>query len=146
MRLLGFVATSGGSVFTGTPQNAVNQKGFYLQPAVSVLSGGNATSFTAVDLSTPIPTTTAVNVIAYLSATFIPAAVGDTAMIRPTGSSATTGLVTISGQAAGVSQQQYIQVVCGVSAGVPKIDYKVSSGSDSLTLLVAGYAYNAAIS
>ena len=72
---------------------------------------------------------------------FTPAAIGDVVQFRPTGSSATTGLVTISGIAAGVPQQQYQQVICGVGSSKPEIDYLVSSSSDAVTVLVNGYSY-----
>jgi hypothetical protein len=139
-RMLGFVSTDGSTHFTAASVlNASSSKGFYLQPEVSVLSAGNATSFTAIDLSTPIPTTTDPFVIAILDVLFTPAAIGDLVQFRPTGSSATAGLVSISGIAAGVPQQQYIQVICGVASSKPEIDYKVTSSSDAVTVLVNGY-------
>lgn len=143
-RLLGFQATGGSSTFvyaTSKPQNMKYALAYYNQPAISVLSGGNATSFTAIDLtaSSAVPTTTLQNVIVELLVTFIPAAAGDTLQFRPTGSSATAGLVTITGLTAGIAQTQYIQVIAGVGSSKPEIDYKVTSGSDSATVLVAGW-------
>jgi hypothetical protein len=140
--LLGFVTTDSSAHFIAADVlNYKNARAFYLSPQISVLSAGNATTFTAVALTTPVPTTTDPGVIVYLNATFIPAAAGDYALLRPTGSgTGTSNLVTITGQAAGVPQQQYIQVLCGVATGEPSIDYLVSSSSDSLTLLVAGYS------
>lgn len=146
-RLIGFIETDGSAHFVASstnPLNAVNLRAYYLSPAVSVLSGGNATSFTAIDLSTPIPTTTARDVIAYLLVTFIPLAVGDTVQFRPTneGTPQTAGLVTITGIAAGIAQTQYVQVICGVSGGsIPEIDYKVTVSGDSVSVSVVGYAY-----
>ncbi len=146
-RLIGFVQTDGAAHFVASstnPLNAVRLRAYYLSPAVSVLSGGNATTFTAIDLSTPIPTTTSRDVIAYLLVTFTPLAIGDTAQFRPTneGTPQTAGLVTISGIAAGIAQTQYVQVICGVSGGsIPEIDYKVSVSGDSLNVSVVGYAY-----
>jgi hypothetical protein len=145
--LLGFVETSGSTTFvaSGTnPINARNLRCYYLSPASSVLSGGSATTFTDVDLNTPVPTGTARDVIVYLLATFIPAAIGDTAQFRPDneGTPQTAGLVTITGIAAGVAQTQYITVIAGVNgASHAGIDYKVSSSSDSLSLSVVGYCY-----
>jgi hypothetical protein len=146
-RLIGFIETNGSANFVASstnPLNAVNLRAYYLSPAVSVLSGGNATTFTAIDLSTPIPTTTARDVIAYLLVTFIPLAVGDTVQFRPTneGTPQTAGLVTITGIAAGIAQTQYVQVICGVSGGsIPEIDYKVTVSGDSVSVSVVGYAY-----
>ncbi len=145
-RLIGFIQTDGSAHFVASstnPLNAVNLRAYYLSPPVSVLSGGNATSFTAIDLSTPIPTTTSRDVIAYLLVTFIPLAVGDTLQFRPTGEGTpqTAGLVTITGIAAGIAQTQYIQVICGVASSKPEIDYKVSVSGDAASVSVAGYAF-----
>lgn len=139
LRLIGFATTSAGTVFTSV-LNAVFLQAFYLLPAVTVLTGGNATVFTAINLGGAIPTTTAINVIAYLSVIFTPAAAGDTVRFRPTGSTSTANLVTITGIAAGIPQQQYQQVICGVAGGLPSIDYAVTSASDAVTVLVAGYS------
>lgn len=143
MRLIGMVTTDGSTHFVTTHLlNASGYKGFYLQPAVSVLSAGNATSFTAIDMSTPIPTTTTLFVIALATATFIPAAANDVATFRPTGYTGTTAnLPTIVGAAAGIAQTQNIALNCGVGASKPEVDYKVTSSSDSLSLSIYGYYY-----
>jgi hypothetical protein len=143
-RLLGFAATDSSSHFvysTQKPQNMVGALQYINSPAIAVLTGGNATTFTAIDLtaSSAVPTTTLPNVIVELFVTFTPVAAGDTVQFRPTGSSATAGLVTITGVAAGVAQTQYIQVIAGVGASKPEIDYKVTSGSDAVTVAVASW-------
>lgn len=145
-RLLGFVQTGAGATFVASATNPINMRNaraYYLLPFVSVLTGGVATVFTAINLSTAIPTTTARDVIAYLSVTFTPAAIGDTVQFRPTGEGTpqVNNLVTIVGIAAGVAQTQFIQVYCGVGAGLPEIDYKVTSASDSVNVSVTGYTY-----
>lgn len=144
-RLIGFVQTDGSAHFVASstnPLNMVKARAYYITP-VSVLSGGTSTTFAAIDLSAAIPTTTARDVIAYLLVTFTPAAVGDTVQFRPTGEGTpqTAGLVTITGAAAATAQIQYVQVICGVSASKPEIDYKVTSGSDSVNVSVVGYTY-----
>ena len=139
-RLIGMVTTSGGSAFTAASVlNAVSSRGFFLKPPVSELSGGNATTFTAIDLASSIPTTTAPFVIALGVVTFIPLAVGDTLQFRPTGSSATANLVTVTGRVAGVAQTDYVALHCGVSGGQPSVDYKVSVSGDAASLSVYGY-------
>lgn len=141
-RLIGFIQTDGSSHFvyaTHKPQNMVGALAYYLQPAVSVLSGGNATTFTAIDLSSAIPTTTLPNIIVELLVTFTPAAIGDVVQFRPTGSSATAGLVTIVGIAANVAQTQYVQVIAGVGSSKPEIDYLVTSSSDSVNVSVSAW-------
>lgn len=144
--LLGFVLTDSSKHFVASstnPLNMKNSRAYYLSPPVSVLSGGNATSFTAIDLSTPIPTTTARDVIAYLLVTFIPFAVGDTVQFRPTGEGTpqTAGLNTITGQVAGVAQTQYLTVIAGQGSSIPEIDYKVTVSGDAVSVSVVGYAY-----
>lgn len=139
-RLIGMVSTDGSVHFTAASVlNAVNYKGFFLSPAVSVLAGGNATSFTAIDMSGAIPTTTDPFVIALLTVTFTPLAAGDTVQFRPTGSSATANLVTLTGAVAGVAQTFYIAVNVGVGASKPEIDYKVTVSGDAVSVLVNGY-------
>lgn len=144
-RLIGFIETDGSSHFvyaTNKPQNIGGLLQYYNSPAISVLSGGNATSFTAIDLtaSSAIPTTTLPNVITNLLVVFTPAAAGDVVQFRPTGSSATANLPTIVGAAAGIAQTQYIQVIAGVGSSKPEIDYLVTSSSDAVTVSVAAWA------
>jgi hypothetical protein len=144
-RLIGFIETDGSSHFvyaTHKPQNIAGLLTYYNSPAISVLSGGTATSFTAIDLTTnsAIPTTTLRNVIVSLLVVFTPAAANDYVQFRPTGSSATGNLPTIVGAAAGIAQTQYIQVIAGVGSSKPEIDYLVSSGSDAVSVSVAAWA------
>ncbi len=144
-RLIGFWATNSSSQFvysSNKPQNIAGLLTYFNSPAISVLSGGNATSFTAIDLTTnsAIPTTTLQNVIVTLLVTFTPAAAGDNVQFRPTGSSATGGLPTITGAVAGIAQSQYIQVIAGVGSSKPEIDYKVTSASDAVTVAVVEWA------
>lgn len=143
-RLIGFIETDASSHFvyaTHKPQNMAGFLQYYNSPAISVLTGGNATTFTAIDLTTntAIPTTTLPNVIVGLFVTFTPAAAGDIVQFRPTGSSATTYLPTITGVAAGVAQTQYITMIAGVGSSKPEIDYLVTSSSDAVNVSVASW-------
>lgn len=142
--LIGFVSTDSSTHFTAASVlNYKNARAFYLSPAVSVLSAGNATTFTGVDLNSAIALGTDTGVIAYLQANFTPATVGDYYQLRPTGGgTGTSNLVTVTGIAAATPQTQYLQVLCGVNGSShTSIDYLVSSSSDALTLLVVGYTY-----
>lgn len=144
-RLIGFIETDGSSHFvyaTHKPQNIVGLLQYYNSPAISVLSGGNATTFTAIDLTTnsAIPTTTLPNVIVSLLVVFTPAAAGDVVQFRPTGSTATANLPTIVGLQAGIAQTQYLQMIAGVGSSKPEIDYLVTSGSDAVNVSVAAWA------
>jgi hypothetical protein len=142
--LLGFAATNGSTQFTaGSILNYKNARAFYLSPEVSVLSAGNATTFTGIDLNSAIALGTDTGVIAYLDVKFTPAAIGDVVELRPTGSgTSSTNVTVISGIAAGIPQQQYQAIVCGVNGSShTSIDYLVTSSSDAVTILVAGYSY-----
>lgn len=145
-RLIGFWETDSSSHWvyaTHKPQNIAGLLTYFNVPGLSVLSGGNATTFTGIDLTTnaAVPTTTLPNVIVTLLVNFTPAAVGDTVQFRPTGSTATAGLPTITGIAAGIAQSQYLQMIAGVSgASVPSIDYKVSVSGDSVSISVVEWA------
>ena len=144
-RLIGFIETYSDSTFTYAqhkPQNTSGLLQYILQPPISVLSGGTATTFTAIDLTTnsALPTTTLPNIIVDLLVTFIPLAAGDVVQFRPTGSTATANLPTIVGVAAGIAQSQYVQMIAGVGSSKPEIDYKLSSGSDSLSVSVVAWA------
>ena len=137
-RLIGFIQTSSGTALED-PLNTSSSKSYYLQPAVSVLSGGNATTFTAIDCSGALSDN--LFSMAFLVVTFIPAAVGDTVQLRPTTSTATAGLLTIPGYAAGIAQTNYVQTLVGISSSKAEIDYKVTSSSDSVSISVYGFTY-----
>ena len=142
-RLIGFTATNSSSNFvyaTQKPQNISGLLTYSYTSAQSVLSGGTSTTFAAVDLSTPVQTTTLTNVIVTLLCTFTPVAVGDVAQLRPTGSSATSNIPTITGLQAGIAQTEYITMIAGVGSSKPEIDYLVTSASDSLSLGVVTWA------
>ena len=139
LRLIGLAPTDSSTHFTQAAiLNAVNYKGYYLSPAVGV-TASNATSFTAIDLSSAIPTTTDPFVIALATVTFIPAAIGDVVQFRPTGSTATANLATIVGLQAGVAQTQTIALHCGVGSSKPEVDYKVTASGDSVSITIYGY-------
>lgn len=138
--LMGYVQTNSSIHFVAADVlNYKNAGVYYLQPAVSVLSGGNATTFTAIDCSGALSDN--LFSIVFMICTFIPAAVGDYFQLRPTGSSATTGLLTVPGVAAGIAQTNYVQTIAGVASSKAEVDYLVSSSSDSLSISVYGYSY-----
>lgn len=144
-RLIGFWQTDGSSHWvyaTHKPQNIAGLLTYFNVPALSVLSGGNSTTFAAIDLTTnaAVPTTTLPNVIVTLLVTFTPNAAGDVVQFRPTGSTATTNIATISGVTAGIAQSQYLQMIAGVGSSKPEIDYLVTSASDAVSVSVIEWA------
>jgi len=144
-RLIGFIETDGSSHFvyaTHKPQNIAGLLQYYNSPAISVLSGGTSTTFAAIDLtaSSAVPTTTLPNVIVTLLVTFTPAAAGDVVQFRPTGSTATGNIPTITGVTAGIAQSQYLVMIAGIGSSKPEIDYLVTSGSDAVSVSVVAWA------
>lgn len=144
-RLIGFWSTDSSKNFvyaTTKPQNIAGLLTYFNSPGVAVLSGGTSTTFAAIDLTTnaAVPTTTLPNIIVTLLVNFTPAADGDTVQFRPTGSAATAGLPTITGITAGMAQSQYLQMIAGVGSSKPEIDYKVTSGSDAVSVSVVEWA------
>jgi hypothetical protein len=138
-RLLGFAATNSSTQFTAaTVYNTQYLRSYFLQPPTSVLSGGNATTYTAINLSSAVPDDP--NAIVFLNVTFTPAGVGDTVQFAGTGNTASTSPVTITGVAAGVPQVATVPVVAGVSGGASEISYRVSNASDSVSVTVGGYS------
>ncbi len=143
-RLIGFWQTDSSSHWvyaTHKPQNIAGLLTYFNVPALSVLSGGNATSFTVIDLTTnaAVPTTTLPNVIVVLLVTFTPAAAGDVVTFRPTGQ--TTGSYwTITGVTAGIAQSQYLTMFAGVGSSKPEIDYLVTASGDAVSVSVIEWA------
>jgi hypothetical protein len=136
MRKIGSVATDGSSHFILFYQsgNGSTRPCTYDEP-VSVLSGGTATSFTAVSLTGIVPPVSKIPV--KLLAIYTPNAAGDTAAIRPVNGTTTTGTV-LKGSVAAVAQDLQLDAIALLDSGVAKIDYKVTA-SDTLSLYVIGY-------
>ena len=139
-RRIGCVRSDGSSHFIVSTQigNGTTRKYFY-NAFIAVLSAGTASTYTAVDLSGAVPplTNTAVN----LMASYTPATAANTAVFRPTGSSATS-ILTISGVVAAKAQDLQIELLSGIASSKAEIDYQLASGSDALTLNVLGFTDN----
>jgi|SRR5277367_53638 len=108
---------------------------YYYDVGISALSAGTSTTYAAINLSTSVPPI-ATQVIFKVDYTANSAT--DIASFLPYGSTATNGIV-VFGYGAAAAQQGMATVPCELDAGVPTIQYKVTSGSDSLTLLTAGF-------
>lgn len=107
---------------------------YYYDVGISELSGGAATTFTAVDLATSVPPIATEVLFNY---TFTPDGATEVAEFLPFGSVATSGMVRV-GSGVAAAQVGMVTVPCELDAGVPKVLYKVAAG-DTLTLLTAGF-------
>jgi hypothetical protein len=135
IRLLGFATSNGstGAFTVGSIRNMAYAKSFFIIPPIAFVTGGNATTFTLVNLSSLVPATGIFSIVT-LYYIFTPASVGDILQLRPGTSTSTNGLVQVVGVQAGVPQVGYINVVTGIVTGAAQIQYKVSNASDSVNL------------
>lgn len=138
-RRIGFVLTDGAAHILAFWQvgNGASRIMYY-DALIQVLNAGNSAAFAAVDLHTAVPVTVANGFQAEVifDVVVTPTGAGDKAAFRPTGSSSANGLAIMSGDAAGVAHEDTIQLPAAISAGVLKVDYKVTG---TCTLNVAGY-------
>lgn len=134
-RRIGWVLTDGSSHFLAFYQyGKAENRTYYYDVVISELSGGNATSFTAIDLATsvpPIATEVLLNIL------FTPDGATEVAEFLPFGSSASNGIVQY-GCGVAAAQQGMVTVPCALDTATPKILYKVASG-DTLTAGTAGF-------
>lgn len=110
------------------------RKTFWYDTPIAVLTGGNATTFTDIDLTGSMPAM-ATDVI--LEVAFTPATAANALKLRAKGSSATNGNVQVTGVVATKAQELQVIVPC---SALGFIQYLVSNGSDAATISLVGYA------
>lgn len=142
-RLVGYWATSSLSHFIlGYMGGSSNGRSFTYDAAqATAVTAGNATSYTAVDLSAIVPTpATGVNIPVSIGFAYTPNAASDTFKMQP--ANATGDAVTITGQVASVVFSGNTTVLAQLKSAKPEINYKVSSGSDAVAINVAGFSFS----
>ncbi len=134
-RRVGWILTDGSADILQFWQYGEGQeRTYYYDVPISELSGGSATTFTAIDLATsvpPIATEVLLNIL------FTPDGATEIAEFLPFGSAATSGMVQY-GCGVAAAQRGMVTVPCELDSSVPKILYKVAAG-DTLSVGVAGY-------
>jgi hypothetical protein len=133
-RRVGFATTVGSNFIKMTQTGANANRTYWLDTAISVLSGGSSATLAAVDLSACVP---AIATKVYFDATFTPNGAGDVASLTD-GSSVATVILTLSGSVAHVAQKAQLVTLASLVSGVPKIQYLVTA-SGALTLLVGAF-------
>lgn len=108
---------------------------FYDTPIHTSVFGASNTTFTPITLENCVPNSSS---LAIFNSSYIPTAVNDTFSLRPTGSNSNATILQ-NGIVAGVEQDSQFQMPILLASGVPSIDYKVSNGSDTLTLFLAAF-------
>lgn len=140
-RRVGWVRTDGSSNLLNFVQAGTQTSRFYQWDASrSVLAGGSATTFTAVNLSAGAPAQQ--NEVA-LTLQYTPSAAANTTSLRPTGSAvaAASSPVLLKSSTAAQLIIPSVRIIPRVTGGNASIDYVVTA-SDSLTILVTGFADN----
>jgi hypothetical protein len=135
-RRVGWILTDGSANILQFWQYGSNeQRMYYYDVGISALSAGASGTFANVDLATSVPPIVTEVLFNY---TFTAGAATDVAEFLPYGSSATSGMVQISGAVATVAQIGMVTVPSELDSGAPTIKYKVT-GTDTLTLLTVGF-------
>jgi hypothetical protein len=133
-RRIGSVLTSGaGAILTFIPFGFGPSSVIEFTPGVVVLTAGDATAFTLVNVSAEVPPSAS---FAIVSAALTSDAGGArTATFRATGQTATMSMVS----PASTVTTQTLTIPVTTTAGVTSFDYEVSNAAAALTLTVTGY-------
>jgi hypothetical protein len=109
----------------------------YDAPQATAITAGNATSYTAIDLSAFVPAVASTPV--FIDSALTPAAASQTLKLQPAGG--TGDAVTITGQVAAVVVSSQSLVIAQLASGDPKVSYKVSNGAAAAAINVGGYQF-----
>lgn len=110
---------------------------YYDAPIATAVTAGNATTFTAVALTTFVPAIE--NLPVSIAYAFTPGAAGRALNLTP--GNGVGNAVTITGQVTSVIISGNATVLSKVTSSVPEIDYKVANGGDAVALNVAGFEF-----
>lgn len=138
--LIGYVVTDASIHFLPgywTAGNGSSRLFMYDAPQATAITAGTATSYTAIDLSTLVPTVD--NLPVWVASALTPDAASRTLKLQPTG--ATGDAITITGQVAAVVVSSNNLVLAKLSSSLPKISYKVSNASAAAAINVAGFQF-----
>jgi hypothetical protein len=120
-----------------TAGNSTSRLFMYDAPQATAITAGAATSYTAIDLSALVPKVD--NLPVWIYSDLTPNAAGDTLKLQPTG--ATGDAITITGQVTTVHVTTSSLLYAKLSSSLPKVSYKVSSGTDAVAIDVAGFQF-----
>ncbi len=148
---VGFVTTDASAHFLKgywTAANAADTRTFmYDAPQATAITAGNATSYTAIDLSTLVPSWQASNIVGsnnapvpvYINSAFTPGAASRTFSMQP--ASGTGDAITVTGQVTSVIVTTQSFLMSSTVSNLSKINYKVSNSGDAVAINVAGYQW-----
>jgi hypothetical protein len=135
-RLIGFWAVDGsGLLINGAYAGLSNDMKFYYDGLFQVLNDGEATTYTNVNLSAFVPVSILSTVT--LQALYTPAVDSDSASLKIV--SFTNANIIINSPVANVPFYAQVQMPAVFTQGLQQIQYKVTSGSDGLSLYVSAF-------
>ena len=139
-KLIGYITTDSMSHFLlgyWTSGNNGSRLFMYDAPQATAVTAGAATSYTAVSLAKWVPAINLTPVWIYSS--YVPATAGNTLKMQPF--VGTGDAITVTGQVATKAMTQNTLLFESLNSGAPTISYKVSNGSDTAAINVAGYQF-----
>jgi len=110
------------------------ERAYYYDVAINELTGGSATSLTAIDMATSVPP---IATQTFCKVTYTPNGATDVAQFGSYGGVAATG-ITQFGCGVAAAQVGMLILPCQLNSGAPTITYLVTSG-DTLNVDVIGY-------
>lgn len=138
--VIGYVATGAGSTFLKgywTDDKSSLRTFMYDAPQATAITAGNATSYTAVDLSAFVPAVA--NTPVFVDSALTPSAASQTLKLQP--AAGTGDAVTITGQVNAVIVSSQSLVMATLASGLPKVNYKVSNAGAAAAINVGGYQF-----
>ena len=138
-RLVGYMVTDASAHFLPmyTAGTGSNRLAMFDAPQATSITAGNATSYTAIDLSTLVPAVD--NLPVYINSAFTPGAASRVLNLQSSG--ATGDQIVITGQVNAVVNSNQSMIVAKLVSSAPKVSYKVSNAGDAAAINVAGFAY-----
>lgn len=139
-RIVGLAKTGGSADFLTFYQTGDNfQRTYWWDILPNVISGGNATTYTAINCIGGAPPIE--NTEIKLNSSLTPNTAANVANFRPTGATATTALGMSAPVAAEAHLAQF-DILSKLDSGNPSIDYKVAEGTDALSMWIVSFNHN----
>lgn len=138
--VIGYVATGAGSTFLKgywTDDKSSLRTFMYDAPQATAITAGNATSYTAIDLSAFVPAVA--NTPVFVDSALTPSAASQTLKLQP--AAGTGDMVTLTGQVNAVVVSSQDLVIATLASSLPKINYKVSNAGAAAAINVGGYQF-----
>lgn len=138
--LIGYITTDSSSHFLPgywTDNDSATRKFIYDAPQATAVTAGNATSYTAVDLSALVPNLS--NFPVYINYAFTPGAASRT--LKMQGAASTGDQIIVTGQVTSVVVSGQSPVWAQTASSKPEINYVVSNAGDAVAINVAGYEF-----